>query len=264
MARMRAGEAVIEAFKAEGVDHVFGIVGWTTNSIVTELYGRTDIRFIDSRHEEGAAFMAYGYARASGKPTVCVTTAGAGAINLLTGISLAYKGRAPVIAIAGNVHSKHIGRDGHQDFDVVGMFKPITRMAREVNQTERVLEHLHEAFRTALAGKRGPVFLSIPVDLLTRRTLEAEGLPPARYRLVDRRTQGDPQAVQRAAWLLAHAQRPLLLAGGGVIDSEAGAEAVELAEMLDMALVPSYGHTDAVPNSHPAAGAGTAVALPPM
>jgi acetolactate synthase I/II/III large subunit len=251
MARMKAGLAVIEALRAEGIDHIFGVVGWTTNAIVTELYGRSDIRFIDTRHEEGAAFMAYGYARASGKPTVCLTTSGAGSINLLTGISLAYKGRAPVVVIAGDVNSRHIGRDGHQEFDLVGLFKPVTYRARQVNQTERVIEQLHDAFRIALSGKRGPVFLSIPPDLLVDQTIEEDVLPPQRYRPIDRRIHGDPQAIQRAATLLAQAQRPLLLAGGGVIDGEATAEAVALAELLDMALVPSYGHNDAVPNSHP-------------
>ena len=247
---MKAGLAVIEALRAEGVEYIFGLVGWTINSIVSELHGRSDIHFVDTRHEEGAAFMAYGYARASGKPAVCLTTAGAGAINLLTGISLAYKGRAPVVAIAGNVGSEHIDRDGHQEFDLVGLFKPVTYMARQVNQTERVLEQLHDAFRTALSGKRGPVFLSIPPDLLVNQTIEEEVLAPERYRPVNGRIQGDAQLIRRAATLLAQAQRPLLLAGGGVIDAEASAEAVALAELLDMALVPSYGHNDAVPNSH--------------
>src|SRR5438132_916973 len=143
---MKAGLAVIEALRAEGVEYTFGVVGSTTNTIVTEMYDRQDIRFVDTRHEEGAAFMAYGYARASGKPTACITTSGPGTTNLVTGIALAAKGRAPT--------------------------------------------------------------------------------------------------------LLAQAQRPLLLVGGGVIDAEASKEAVALAELLDMALVPSYGHTDAIPNSH--------------
>ena len=250
MARMRAGQAIVEALRAEGVEYIFGIVGWTINSIVTELYGRSDIHFVDTRHEEGAAFMAYGYARASGKPAVCLTTSGAGSINLLTGIALAYKGRAPVVVIAGDVEREHIGRDGHQAFDLVGIFKPVTYLARQVNQTERILEQLHDAFRTALSGKRGPVFLSIPPDLLVNQTIDGEALPPATYRAIDGRIRGDAQAIQRAATLLAQAQRPLLLAGGGVIDADAGAEAVALAELLDMALVPSYGHNDAVPNSH--------------
>jgi acetolactate synthase-1/2/3 large subunit/sulfoacetaldehyde acetyltransferase len=248
--RMKAGIAVIEALRAEGVEHIFGLVGLTTNSIVTETYGRSDIKFVDTRHEEGAAFMAYGYARASGKPAVCLTTSGAGAINLLTGVALAYKGRAPVIVISGDVPSKNLNRDGHQSFDLVSMFKPVTNMARQVNQTARVLEQLRDAFRTALSAQRGPVFLSIPADLLDRQFIEQEILAPRQYRAVDSRVEGDAQAVKRAAALLAQAERPLLLAGGGVIDAEAGAETVALAELLGMALVPSYGHNDAVPNSH--------------
>jgi len=250
MPPMKAGQAVIEALRAEGVEYTFGVVGTTTNSIVTEMYGRTDIHFVDTRHEEGAAFMAYGYARASGKPAATFTTSGPGTINLITGIALAYKGRAPVIVIAGDVPRDHIYRDGSQAFDLVGLFKPITHLSLEVNKSERIPEMLHYAFRTALSGKHGPVFLDIPRDLLDGQTIEGEILPPAAYRMVDDRIPGDPRAIQRAAALLAQAQRPLLLAGGGIIDSEATEEAVALAELLDMALVPSYGHHDAVPNSH--------------
>src|SRR3989454_12587815 len=97
---MKAGQAVLEALRAEGVEYTFGGGGSTTNSIVTEMQGRSDIRFIDTRHEEGAAFMAYGYSRASGKPTASVTTSGPGTINPASGISLAYNGRASVNVIA--------------------------------------------------------------------------------------------------------------------------------------------------------------------
>ena len=250
MAEMTAGRTIVEMLRAEGIDHTFGLVGTTTNSIVTEMYGRSDIRFIDSRHEEGAAFMAYGYARASGKPTVCITTSGPGSINLMTGIALAYKGRAPVIVIAGDVPREHFERDGAQAFDLVNMFKPITLSARQVNKTERIPELFHDAFRMALGGRRGPVLLSIPRDLMDDQTISGEVQPPGAYRALDGRIAGDPQAIARAAELLRQAERPLLLAGGGVVDSEGSADAVALAEALDMALVPSYGHNDAVPNSH--------------
>jgi acetolactate synthase-1/2/3 large subunit/sulfoacetaldehyde acetyltransferase len=250
MAKMKAGHALIEALRAEGVEYTFGIVGTTTNSIITEMYGRDDIKFVDSRHEEGAAFMAYGYARASGKPAACITTSGPGTINLATGIALAWKGRAPVVVIAGDVVRDNIGRDGAQAFDLVDIFAPLTKMARQVNKTERLLEMLHDAFRMALSGKQGPVFLDIPRDLLDNQTIDAEITAPAAYRAVDQRTPGDPAAIERAAQLLAGAQRPVLLAGGGVIDAEASADAVALAELLDMALVPSYGHNDVVPNGH--------------
>jgi len=250
MSSMTAGQMIIEMLRAEQCDHTFGVVGTTTNSIVTEMYGRKDIRFLDTRHEEGAAFMAYGYARASGKPAACITTSGPGTINLITGIALAYKGRAPVVVIAGDVARDYIYRDGAQAFDLVELFKPITKLSLQVNKTERIPEMVHYAFRTALSGKQGPVFLDIPRDLLDDQTIEAEVLAPAAYRAVDTRIAGDPQAIQRAVTLLTQAQRPLLLAGGGIIDAEASGEAVELAEMLDMALVPSYGHHDVVPNSH--------------
>ncbi len=269
MAQMAAGRAIVEALKAEGMDHIFGVVGTTTNSIVTELYGRDDIHFIDTRHEEGAAFMAYGYSRASGKPSACVTTSGPGTINLATGISLAYKGRAPVIAIAGNTAQQYTYRDGAQEFDLVGTFKSITQLALQINQTERIPELLHYAFRTAMYGKRGPVLLDIPRDLIDGQTVDWEVQSPQSYRPVADRTAGDAQAVEQAAALLAGAQRPLLLVGGGVIDSEASAAAVALAEQLDMAAVPSYGHNDAFPNSHrlyvgPPGGRGAGEALDAM
>jgi thiamine pyrophosphate-dependent acetolactate synthase large subunit-like protein len=247
---MKAGQAVIEALRAEGIEFTFGVVGMATNSIVTEMHGRSDIRFVDTRHEEGAAFMAYGYSRASGKPTACITTSGPGTSNLITGIALAHKGRAPVIVIAGDVPRRHAHRDGAQALDLVDMFRPVTRLALQVNLTERIPEMLHQAFRSALTGRRGPVLVAIPQDLVEGRSIEGETLPPAAYRAVDGRIGGDPQAVERAAALMAGAQRPVLLAGGGVIDSEASDEAVALAEALDMALVPSWGHHDAVPNSH--------------
>jgi thiamine pyrophosphate-dependent acetolactate synthase large subunit-like protein len=262
---MKAGQAVLEALRAEGVEYTFGVVGTTTNSIVTEMYGRSDIRFVDTRHEEGAAFMAYGYARASGKATACITTSGPGTTNLVTGVALAYKGRAPVIVIAGDVARDYIYRDGAQAFDLVGLFKPITKLALEVNKTERIPEMLQYAFRSALSGKQGPAFLDIPRDLLDDQTVAGEPLRPGAYRAVETRIAGDAQAIQRAAALLAQAQRPLLLAGGGIIDAEASKEAVALAELLDMALVPSYGHNDVVPNSHhlyvgPPGGRGSAEA----
>jgi acetolactate synthase I/II/III large subunit len=112
MATIAAGQAVIEALGAEGVEYIVGLAGTTTNTMVTALYGRSDMRFLDTRHEEGAAFMAYGYTRASGKPAVCMTTSGPGTINLMTGIALAYKGRAPVVVIAGDVERANLDRDG--------------------------------------------------------------------------------------------------------------------------------------------------------
>ena len=250
MASIQAGQAVIEALGAEGVEYVFGVTGTTTNTMVTALYGRSDVRFLDTRHEEGSAFMAYGYARASGKPAVCMTTSGPATINLLTGIALAYKGRAPVVVIAGDVERSNLDRDGAQSFDLVNLLKPVTYLARHAHKTERIPQLIHDAFRAALAGKRGPAFINIPRDLLENQTIDVELARPSSYRPVELRVPGDPDAIRRAVEVLLTAERPLLLAGGGIIDSEASAEAVAVAELVGMAMVPSYGHNDAVPNSH--------------
>lgn len=250
MAKMNAGRAVIEALRSEGVEYTFGLVGTTTNSIVCEMHGREDIKFVDTRHEEGAAFMAYGYARAAGKPTACITTSGPGTINLATGIALAWKGRAPVLVIAGDVARDYLYRDGTQAFDLVGIFAPFTKFARQVNKTERLVETMHDALRMALTGKRGPVMIDIPRDLLDNQTVDVEIGAPSTYRAVDQRVPGDPRAIERAVQLLEEARRPLMLVGGGVVDAEASEDAVALAEQLGMAMVPSYGHNDAVPNSH--------------
>ena len=250
MENMKAGRAVIELLRAEQVEYLFGVTGLTTNSMVTETYGREDIKFIDTRHEEGAALMAYGYSKVTGKPSVCMTTSGAGTINLAGGISLAYKGRAPVVIISGDTAMEYIGRDGSQAFDLVNILKPLTKIAVQANTTNRVPSLIRDSFRTALSGKQGPVLLDIPRDLLDKEMISDEFLKPASYRSISR-TQGDEGLIQLASQMLLNAKSPLLLAGGGVLDSEASKEAVELAELLDMALVPSYGHHDAIPNSHP-------------
>ena len=251
MSDIPAGQAVIELLRAEGVEYVFGVTGLTTNSMVTQMYGREDIKFIDTRHEEGAILMAYGYSKSTGKPSVCMTTSGPGTINLAGGMSLALKGRAPVIAIAGDTAMEYIGRDGSQAFDLVNIFKPLTKMSVQANKTERVPDLIREAFRVAMWGKQGPVLLDIPRDLLDNEVLSDQILTPDQYRTVEPKTFGDVGSVRQAAEILLTANSPLLLAGGGVVDGGATAESVVLAELLDMAMVPSYGHHDAIPNSHP-------------
>ena len=251
MSDIPAGQAVIELLRAEGVEYVFGVTGLTTNSMVTQMYGREDIKFIDTRHEEGAILMAYGYSKSTGKPSVCMTTSGPGTINLAGGMSLALKGRAPVIAIAGDTAMEYIGRDGSQAFDLVNIFKPLTKMSVQANKTERIPDLIREAFRVAMWGKQGPVLLDIPRDLLDNEVLSDQILTPDQYRTVDPKTFGDVGSVRQAAEILLTANSPLLLAGGGVVDGGATAESVVLAELLDMAMVPSYGHHDAIPNSHP-------------
>ena len=130
-------------------------------------------------------------------------------------MSLALKGRAPVIAIAGDTAMEYIGRDGSQAFDLVNIFKPLTKMAVQANKTERVPDLIREAFRVAMWGKQGPVLLDIPRDLLDNETLSDQILTPDQYRTVNPKTFGDIQSVKQAAELLIASETPLLLAGGG-------------------------------------------------
>ena len=140
MTRMTAGEAVVEALRAEGVPYVFGILGHTFQFLIDALYDRPDIRFVSNRHEQGSAFMADGFARASGIPGVCVGTSGPGVCNLITGVYAAYLGHSPMIAMTGSVSRETVGRDAFQEADHIAMMRPVTKHAIAVSKAERIPE----------------------------------------------------------------------------------------------------------------------------
>ena len=250
MPRMTAGQAVVEALRAEGVKYVFGVVGSTFLDVLDALYDQPDIKFLGVRHEQGGAFMADGFARASGIPGVCLVTNGPGATNLITGVYAAYVGHSPVIALSGGPARDVVYRDAFQEADHVSLFRPVTKHAMTVNKTERIPELFRHAFRLAMSGKKGPVFIDIPRDLLNDQSIEAEFPSPESYR-VHHRPPGDLQLVRRAAELLKGAQRPLIIAGGGINHSGAAQQVVELADLLSIPMITSYGRNDAVPNEHP-------------
>ena len=244
------GQAVVEALRAEGVEYVFGIVGGTFLEILDALYDAPDIKFISVRHEQGAAFMADGYARASGKPGVCLVTNGPGATNLVSGIYAAYTGHSPVIAISGAPARGVVYRDAFQELDHLSLFRPITKQAITVNVADRIPELFRHAFRTAMTGKKGPVFIDNPRDLLDGPPIEMDFAAPESYR-AHHRSPGDPSLLRQAADLLKDAKRPVIIAGGGINHSDAAEQVVELAELLSAPMITSYGRNDAVPNSHP-------------
>jgi len=250
MTELSAGRAVIEILKAEGVRHVFGIVGSTFLDVLDVLYDDKAIEYVNVRHEQGAAFMADGLARVTGGPGVCLVTSGPGATNLLTGVAAAHVAHSPVLALAGGVSLAHAGRDAFQDFDLVGIFKPVTKLAVQVNRPERIPEVLHHALRTAMAGRKGPVFVDIPRDVLNDRTLDVAIDPPSRYRPTHP-SPPHPGAIAEAVRLVRRAERPLLLAGGGVTWADAGELAVALSAREGLPLVTAYGRNDAVPNADP-------------
>ena len=249
--RFKAGEAVIELLRQEGVSHIFGIVGSSFLDILDPLYDREDLRFVGVRHEQGAALMADGFSRISGAASVCLATNGPGVLNLTYGIGSAYVAHSPVVVIAPSASRRDQYRGSTQEFDQVALFKPITKAAFPINRIDRLPDALRHAFRVATSGKMGPVLLDIPRDLLPGGEVELELLPPEAYRPGQTRARGDLGLIQRAADLLAAARRPVILAGGGVQWSNAGDVVCRLAELTGAAIVTSYGRADAVPSDHP-------------
>ena len=249
--RFKAGEAVIELLRQEGVSHIFGIVGSSFLDILDPLYDRDDIRFVGVRHEQGAALMADGFSRIAGAPSVCLATNGPGVLNLTYGIGSAYVAHSPVVVLAPSASRSHQYRNSTQEFDQVALFKPITKAAFPINRIDRLPDALRHAFRVATSGKMGPVLLDIPRDLLPGAEIDLELLPPDAYRPGQTRSRGDLGLVQRAAEVLLAADRPVILAGGGVQWSNASGAVCRLAELSGAAIVTSYGRADAVPNDHP-------------
>ena len=249
--KMDAGLAVIEMLRQEGVSHMFGIVGSSFLDILDPLYDRDDLKFIGVRHEQGAALMADGYSRISGSPSVCLVTNGPGVLNLTYGIASAYVAHSPVVVIAPSASRSHQNRASTQEFDQVALFKPITKAAFAINKIEVLPEALRHAFRVATSGKMGPVMIDIPRDLLPGAEIEFDLLSPDAYRPGQTRSRGDLGLIEKAAAVLLAAQRPVILAGGGVQWSNAGEVVCRMAELTGAAIVTSYGRADAVPSDHP-------------
>jgi thiamine pyrophosphate-dependent acetolactate synthase large subunit-like protein len=249
MPPISGGRAVVELLKAEGVRYVFGIVGATFLDVLDALYDDKAVEYVNVRHEQAAAFMADGLARVTGLPGACLVTSGPGATNLLTGVAAAYVAHSPVVSIVGGVDRAHQNKDAFQDFDLVGMFRPVTKLALTVNRPERLVEGLRAALRAAMSGRRGPVLVEIPRDVLSEMVDAAlDGIDGFRTRPP---LPPHPEAIRQAAEHVRGATRPLIVAGGGVTWAGAGDEVVALAERHGIPILTAYGRNDAVPNGHP-------------
>src|SRR5689334_19609948 len=178
MSRITGGGAVVAALEAENVSHVFGLIGSAAMEVFDALYEHPTIRFIGVRDERTGTHMADGYARASGRAGVFLAGQnGPGATNTVTGLAQAYAAYSPVVLLAGSLSSAHVYRDAFQEVDQQALLWPITKRTMTVTQAARLTEAVREAFRTALAPRRGPVALNLPRDLLAQ-TLESEPLAP--------------------------------------------------------------------------------------
>src|SRR5262249_35927822 len=224
MAKRTGGEWVIEALRAEDVTHVFGIPGVHNLAVYDALLRRTDMTHILARHEQGAAFMADGYARSSGRPGVVLVTTGPGATNVLTPLAESYAGSIPVVAIMSDVASHLVGRDLgalHEVPNQIDCFRPVCRMAETLTSASDIPSTIGGAFDLLRTGRPGPIAISIPNDFLAA-PVDAEV-----RRGGGRRPPCHVADIADAARRLERARRPLLIAGGGVVAAGAGSELVQ-------------------------------------
>lgn len=246
--QVSGARAVVEVLREEGVDAAFHLPGSQIIDILDELH-RSPIRSVLTRHEQGAAFMADGYARATRGVGVCLSTVGPGAMNLVAGVAASYKAGVPVIAITGVHDQKILERDSFHEIDQVGVFRPITKWSACVRQPAKVPEMVRKAFRVALSGRRGPVHLAIPSDV-SRGELDFEPSSPARYRALVP-TSCPTEAIEEALDLVAAARFPVILAGNEVLWSRAGRDLAALAEALDVPVATTRDASGAFPRAHP-------------
>jgi len=241
---MTPSEALVETLAANGVTEVFGIVG-SAYMDALDIFPAAGIRFIPVAHEQGAAHMADGYARASGRHGVCIAQNGPGVTNFVTAIAAAYWAHSPVVFITPETGSMTMGLGGFQETEQLPIFSKITRYQGHVNNPKRMAEIAGRCFDRAML-EMGPTQLNIPRDYFYG-DIQATIGPPMRIG----RGPGDAAALDAAAALLAAARFPVILAGGGVINSGAVAEAIALAERLNAPVCNSYLHNDSFPASHP-------------
>jgi acetolactate synthase-1/2/3 large subunit len=248
---MSGAEALIKALKEQKVEVIFGIPGGATLNIYDVLYD-SDVRHILMRHEQCAAHAADGYARASGRVGVCMATSGPGATNLVTGIATAYMDSSPIVAITGQVPRQLVGRDAFQEADIIGITNPVTKHNFQVENPSEIPKIVKKAFYIAASGRPGPVLIDIPKDVqIESAEMDFEN----DIKIPGYRPTYDPHPLQvkKAVELLAKAEKPMIIAGGGVITSNASKELIALAELLLAPVATTLMGKGAIPENHPLA-----------
>ena len=242
-------QALIRCLEAEGVEVVFGYPGGAVLPIYDELY-QSSLRHILTRHEQGAAHAADAYARATGKPGVCIATSGPGATNLVTGIATAYMDSVSLVAITGQVATFLIGKDAFQEADITGITMPITKHNYLVKAASELPRIIKEAFHIATTGRPGPVLVDIPRDVTTAQFSYSY---PKQVNLRSYRPTyiGHIKQIMSAVAAMDKAQRPLLYVGGGTVAGGAQAELLELAEKADIPVAMTLMGLGAFPGEHP-------------
>ncbi|MBA4783470.1 MAG: acetolactate synthase 3 large subunit [Rhizobiales bacterium] len=219
---MTGAQMVLQAFRDNGVEHIFGYPGGAVLPIYDEIFQQEDVKHILVRHEQGAGHAAEGYARSTGRPGVVLVTSGPGATNMVTALTDAMMDSIPLVCITGQVPTHLIGNDAFQECDTVGITRPCTKHNWLVKSVDDLPGILHEAFHVATTGRPGPVVVDIPKDVQFATGLYTTG--QRRYhKSYKPQLQGDPHAIRAAVHALAGAKRPVLYTGGGVINSGDGA-----------------------------------------
>jgi len=249
MENMNGGRALMKSLEKEGVKEVFGLPGGANLPMYDELF-KSNIRHILARHEQSAAHMADGYGRVSRKPGVCFATSGPGATNLLTGIATAQADSAPMIAITGQVPVKMIGKDAFQESDIIGMANPCVKYSFQPRDASEIPEVVRKGFYIAATGRPGPVLIDIPKDVQQN---EASMTFPEEVKVRGYHPWTDPDIVQieKAIDMLLAADKPIILAGGGVTISSAFAELQSISELLMIPVVTTFKGKGSFPENHP-------------
>jgi acetolactate synthase I/II/III large subunit len=252
-ATSRVVDVFLHYLKREGVRFVFGIPGGLLHPFFEALEEDDELQLVMTKHEEGAAFMADGQARVSGRLSVCAGTSGPGATNLLTGVACAFADGVPMVVVTGQAASNALGKGAAQetnreDIDIVEMFRSVTKYSTMVTTADSVAHHLRRALRLALTGRPGPVHLNFPVDLWSA-SLSEDWYSPSSYRPESRGF--DRSQVQRAASALIDARFPAILAGSGVAGANARAELRTLAELLPARVATTPRAKGVFPEDHP-------------
>lgn len=247
---MTGARILMECLKREGVELLFGYPGGQAIDLYHELTNHPELRHILVRHEQGAAHAADGYARATGKVGVCMVTSGPGATNTVTGLATAYADSIPVVAITGQVPTYLIGNDAFQEADIVGITRPCTKHNFLVKDIAQLATVLRQAFHLARSGRPGPVLVDIPKDVQIART-EFVWPEEVRMRSYNPTYRPNLNQLRRAADLILAAERPLFIAGGGVISSNASEILATLARELSIPVTTTLMGLGAFPSDDP-------------
>lgn len=241
-------EIFVESLIKENVKVLFGIPGGAVLPIFDKLYD-APIKFVLTRHEQGAAHMADGYARATGKVGVCIATSGPGAANLTTGLANAYMDSIPLVAFTGQVATHLIGNDAFQETDAIGITRPITKHNFLVKEVKDFASIIREAFYIARTGRPGPVLVDIPVDI---QRASCEFIWPEKVEIRSYKPvyQGHPKQIERAAEAIANSERPVFYVGGGVVAAGAYEELRRIAEKVEIPVTTTLMAIGAFPPDH--------------